>query len=240
MLIFLQITLMRYSISIAFILLFFISCQTTEKKTDKHSNELIEKFKPFLNGTWVPVDYIKAIVKTKSPLKSSEEITFISEFSIDTTGIIKDSIHVLAAMGNHEGYDFYVYFKQGITSTSLLTDINGYSEELSSSYELGYVISKSDTSLILSHYDKNKKLLDETKYIKAPVNESNNEEDASGLQYMVNKKLVSGTYIVTDSTGGETQVELTNEGKIMGFPGFKTYYVITDFVADPENTTDKM
>jgi hypothetical protein len=226
---------MKYSSIVAFIFLVFISCQTTDKKTGKHSNELIGKFKPFLNGTWVPADYINEIVKTKSPFKSSDKITYISEFSIDTTKLSDDSIHIGAAMGNHEGGEFIIYFKQGLSSTSLPVKIN---EDEVSLYELGYVISSGDTSLVLYHYDKNKKLLDETKYIKVQASKQN-DELGDGLQYMVNKKLVAGTYNVLDSASNETTVWLTADGKIKGFLDFKTYYILTDFAAG-SNSTDEI
>lgn len=227
---------MKYSSLVAFIFLLPISCQTTDKKTDKHSNELIEKFKPFLIGTWVPADYINDIVKTKSPLKSSNKITYISEFSIDTIKLSDDSIHIGAAMGNHEGGEFIIYFKQGLTSTSLPIKIN---EDEISLYELGYVINGVDTSLVLFHYDKNKKLLEETKYIKVQASKPSGEL-GDGFQYIVNKKLIAGTYEVSDSTENKTRIELTADGKIKGFLGFKTYYILTDFVARPENGTDEI
>lgn len=216
----------------------FISCGTTEKQAT-HSDELIKKFKPFLHGTWIPADYIDDIAKTKSPLKSSGP-GLISEFFIDTAAMKEDSLQISAAFGNHEGGEFILYFRQGQTPTSLLTNLSVDDKE-PDSYELGYSANKNDTFLILYHYvQKNKRLLDKKEYIKAPVNESKNEEDASGLQYMVNQKLVSGTYKVTDSTGIETQIELTNNGKITGLPGFKTYYILTDFVTEPENITDEI
>lgn len=225
---------MKYiSIVISFFII-LVSCQTTDK-TAGQPDKLIEKFKPFLNGIWVTSDYLDDIARTKSPLKSSEKLIFITEFTIDTTGVSDDSIHISAGLGNHEGYDFILYFRQGQTLTSLLTGITDYDTE-SNSYELGYIINNHDTSLVLYHYDKNKKLLDETKYTKVPQSLSDNNL-GDGLQYIVNKKLISGTYKEMDE---ETIVELTNSGKITGFYNYSTYYVITDFVAGPENTTDKI
>lgn len=228
---------MKYISIIIPLFTILISCQTADKTTSQ-PNVLIEKFKPFLSGVWVTSDYIDDIVKTKSPLKSSEKLTFITEFSIDTTGISDDSIHIGAGMNNHEGSDFILYFKQGQTPTSLLTGIIDYDTE-SNSYELGYFINSHDTSLVLYHYDKNKKLLNKTKYTKVP--ESKSDDDIlNGLQYIVNRKLISGSYKTIDTTGREITVELNNEGKITGFQGFKTYYVLTDFIAEPENITDQI
>src|SRR5258706_9792077 len=102
---------MKYFNSLVFLLITLISCHTTGKDA-KQPNELIRKFKPFLNGIWITADYIDDVGKTKSPLKSSEKLNFISEFVIDTTKTSEDSIHVGAGMGNHEGGDFVLYFKQ--------------------------------------------------------------------------------------------------------------------------------
>jgi hypothetical protein len=227
---------MKYLSIVIFLFIISQSCRT-KGNTTVHSNELIEKFKPFLNGTWVPADYINDIVKTKSPFKSSGKITYISEFSIDATKL-SDSINIGAAMGNHEGGDFILHFKPGLTPASLPVSFGEYQNE-SSFYELGYVITSIDTSLELYHYDKNKKLLDKTKYMKVQAVRQN-DDLGDGFQYMVNRKLLARSYNVSDSNGKETRVELTTDGKIKGFMGFKTYYIITDFAAGPENANDEI
>lgn len=230
---------MKFSIIIISFLIVFFSCNSTADKTPRQSvNELVQKFKPFLHGVWVQADYLDDIEKTKSPVKSGEKLTFITEIIIDTSGISSDSLLAGMALGNHEASDLILYFKQGKTTTSLITNISGFENE-SDSYDLGYEISDNDTVLIIYHYDKNQKLLDKIKYIKSDeVAQSNNFED--GFQYMVNKKLMAGSYKVIDTAGIERSVKMSNDGAISGLPGFKTYYVITDFVASPENSTDQI
>jgi hypothetical protein len=199
---------------------------------------VIQKLKPILSGVWVHADYMGDIVKTQSPFKSSARLTFITELVIDTSGIFADSMRVNIALGNHEGSDFILYFKQGKTRTSLLTGIADFKQE-PGSYELGYETNSNDTVLAIYHYDKNQKLLDHTSYIKiAEASSGNKLEDA--FQFMVNKKLITGTYEVTDSAGIERLAHLDSDGIITGLPGFRTYYVITDFVASPEDSTDKI
>ena len=223
--------------AIIYFLIMLVSCQTSDKTTDPPGN-LAEKFKPFLNGYWVTSDYIDDLAKTRSPVKSSEKLTYITEFSIDSTGLSGDSTHIGAAFGNHEGGDFILYFRQGHLATSLVTGITDYDTE-SNSYELGYVVNSHDTSLVLYHYDKNKKLLDKTKYTKAPANKSG-DGTLDGFQYLVNKRLISGSYKIFDSSGQEMTSKLTSDGKITGFKEFRTYYIITDFASEPENTTDQI
>ncbi len=230
---------MKFINSAIYFLIALSSCNSEAHKTSPQStNELIQRFKPVLNGVWVQVDYMDDIIKTKSPFKSSEKLTFISELVIDTSGISADSMIVGTALGNHEGSDFILYFKQGKKQNSLLTGITDF-EQPTDSYEFGYEVSSNDTALAIYHYDKNQKLLDKTKYMKvAEVTPGSSLED--GFQYMVNKKLITGSYKVTDSAGIERSTQLTSEGVITGLPGFNTYYIITDFVASPEDNMDKI
>jgi hypothetical protein len=225
-------------ITFSFLLILF-SCNTiVDKPLALPANELAQQFKPFLRGVWVQSDYMDDILKTRSPVKSSEKLTFITQLTIDTSGISADSMNAGIALGNHEGSDIVLYFKQGQTPTSLFTNINGFEQE-SGSYELDYEISGNDTALTIYHYDSKQKLLDKTKYIKeAEVSTGGTLED--GFQYMGSKKLIAGSYIVTDSTGIERSVRMNSDGVISGLPGLRTYYVITDFIAAPEDNTDKI
>ncbi len=219
-------------------LLVLSSCNPIPDKTSPDLvNELEKQFKPILHGVWVQADYMSDIEKTKSPFKSGEKLAFITQLIIDTSGNSTDSIPVGITLGNHEGSDLILYFKEGKTPTSLVTNINGFEED-TASYELGYEVNSVDTSLVIYHFTENQKLIDKIKYIKvAEVSTAGSLED--GFQYMVNKKLVTGSYLVTDSAGVERSVRMINEGIITGLPGFGTYYVITDFVGS-ECNTDKI
>ena len=228
---------MKYTGFIVLIVLLFYACGTTDKKSDHQVNRLLEKFKPYLHGIWVSKDYIDNIEKTKSPIKSSDMLHFVSEFSIDTTDLEGDSMHVGAAFGNHEGGDFILYFKEGHIPGCLATSLKGF-ETNSDTYELGFLIEGPDTLLVLHYIDNNIQSGSLLKYIKSSKTRSNGELD--GLQYTVNNKLATGRYTVLDSTGNSTNVQLTTDGKIKGFKDFKTYYILTDFVAEPENITDQI
>lgn len=213
-----------------------ISCQTTGKKQIDHRNELIDRFKPYLHGNWVPAEYMADIEKTKSPLLSSDKVGYVSELIIDSSDIVEDTLRVRAAYGNHEGGDFLIYFMKGQAPNSLVTNLASF-EKQGGSHELGYVVSDNKVSLVLYRYDKNKKLVEKTAYIKVPIR-TNDLTD--GFQYLVNKNLVSGSYFLNDSTGTTTKVVLTDEGKVSGFKSFKTFYVLTDFVAGDENDVDQI
>jgi hypothetical protein len=154
------------------------------------------------------------------------------ELIIDTTGIVGDSLEV-GAPGIHEGTSFILYFRRGQTSTSLPTNIIN-DNTTGDFYELSYTISGSDTSLILSVYNKEKKITNQTQYLKAPKNSE------GALQYMVNKTLFAGSYKVEDSSGNASVLTFTNDGHIIGLPNYKKYYVLTDFVAESENNVDQV
>jgi hypothetical protein len=137
------------------------------------------------------------------------------------------------APGIHEGTSFTVYFRPGLSSTSLPTNIFDY-DMTGNFYELAYSISGSDTSLILSTYSKGKTLLNETKYLKAPKNSEGT------LQYVVNRTLFAGSYKAEDSSGNISLLKFTNDGRVEGLPNYKKYYVLTDFVAESEKSVDEV
>jgi hypothetical protein len=122
--------------------------------------------------------------------------------------------------------------------SSLRTNIPDY-DEPTNFFELGYVLDNKDTSLVLYHYNKNKTLLNKTKFDKVLMKKKD-DDVASGLQYIVNKKLISGVYSMHDTSGSKITVQFDDEGNIFGVQGFKTYYVITDFAAEPENKMDEI
>ncbi|MEI9912847.1 MAG: hypothetical protein WDO71_26315 [Bacteroidota bacterium] len=219
-----------------FVFTVLISCQ--HRADTIPAGKLKKVFNPFLNGAWVKTEYIHDITKTKSPHKSSKTLNGIVSFIIDTATIRGDSMFLSSSIGNHEGMNFLLYFKQGEQPNSLLTNIHDDANP-ANSFELGYLVNSNDTSLILYHYDENKKLIAKKEFTKVLRNQSN-DVITYGLQYIVNKKLISGTYKTRDLTGGETTLQFTDKGKVTGFAGFKTYYVLTDFFAEPGASPDRI
>jgi hypothetical protein len=191
-----------------------------------------QTFKSILNGNWYQSSYIDSIQETKSPFRSQDALEEMVELDIDTTDIKGDSLEV-GAPSIHEGTSFIVFFKPGLKSTSLPTNINRYNTG-TNFYELGYNISAVDTSLILYIYNKNKKVIHQTKYLKA----SKNSEGA--LQYIVNKTLFAGNYQAEDSSGKMSLLKFTNDGQVVGLPSYKKYYLLTDFVAESEDRFDQV
>ncbi len=230
---------MKHIILIVSIFILLTSCQTSGTQTetsfptqnDTLSNKQTE-IKSIINGSWYELNYIDDIQQTKSPFKSQNALASIVEIDIDTTKTIGNTLEV-GAPSIHEGYSFRIVFKTGLTKKSVQTDIIDYENE-NNFYELGYDISSQDTTLIIYHYDKNKKLLGQIKYKKVYKNSE------SALQYMVNKTLFSGNYKTVDSLGQTLTVNFSNDGNVTGLPNYKKYYVLTDFVAGPDNYLDEI
>lgn len=230
---------MRLLIAITFLSITIATCkEAKQKSTVEKQIDLSQKFKPFLHGVWVPADYVTELVKTKSPHKASNYLKFISEFVIDTNDKSQDSLQVGISLGNHEGSQFVLYFKQGQSLNTLETNISDFGDK-NDFYELGYVANVADSFLMLYHYGKNKKIIDQTKYVRVKEVHTGKSLE-SDFQYMVNKKLVAGTYKTIDVTGQEFIVNLTNDGSVSGFPNRKTYYILTDFVAEDEEGPDEI
>jgi len=222
-------------------LTFFIltSCSNDKTSTvDNGSNQidsLKQKFIPTLNGVWVLTDYIKAIERTKSPLKSADKLQGVVTMIIEAD-IKSDSIYVGASWNNHEGYNFSTYFIQGQKQNSLKTNIIDYDEK-TNYFELGFETINNKTFLVLYHYNKTNKLIDKKEFTKIADKQQDNDA-AWGLQYIVNEKLFSGNYLLIDSINTTTKVNFKSDGSLTGYSDFMTYYVFTDFMGGPETSLD--
>lgn len=217
-------------------LFLLIACQTNSSTThDSAKNpvpDTAQSFKSIINGDWYQASYIDSIQETKSPFRSQNSLAEYVEFVINAGEATGDSLEIGAA-GIHEGTSFIIYFRTGLTGTSFRTNIID-EHTASNFYELSYNISGNDTSLMILHYTKDKKLIGQTKYLRA----SKNSESA--LQFMVDKTLFAGSYKTEDSSGKTLVLKFTNDGLVTGLPGFKKYFVLADFVAGPENNVDEV
>jgi hypothetical protein len=221
-------TLFYITISLFGLTLF--SCQD---KGHKSNEKISTPYRKILHGVWIPDNYIKEIKKTMSPIAASIVLKGYSELTIDTTKIEGDSLFVSGGWNNHEGGGFYMWFKPGQINTSFPTNNPDY-DNRSNFYELGYKINQKDTSLILYHYDKNKKILDKSYFSKVSEVSATLSD---GLQCFVNSVLIKGKYKLLSN--GQT-VEFTNAGQVIGLDNFKKYFIQTDFVVMADNDIDNI
>jgi hypothetical protein len=217
-------------------LLLLVACQTNSSATHGvakiQSPDTTQTFKSVIDGDWYQASYIDSIQETKSPFRSRNSLAEYVELDINASEATGDSL-LIEAPSIHEGTNFIIYFKHGLTATSFPTNIID-EETKSNFFELSYNISTKETSLIILHYNKCNKLIGQKKYLRAPKNSK------EVLQFMVNKTLFAGNYKAEDSSGKISVLKFTDDGIVTGLPGFKKYYVLTDFVAGPENNIDEV
>lgn len=220
------------------------ACQEkyTETTIPEKSHETLASVLPsFVYGTWVLADYQEDVIKTKSPARSSTKLWGLVNLVLDSNTIEGDSLVVGASLNNHEGDSFTLYTASGQTSGSFATSIVDYDSPVQGNFvELGYEIHSNDTSLFLYRYNAEGKLLDKKRFIKVQGLQVG-DDLGEGIQYVVNKYLIAGTYKMRDTSKEIGYVYFDIHGNIADFPGFTTYYVTTDFVAEgDENSEDTM
>ncbi len=225
------------------ILSFYIFSSCSNQKSSTKGNvqtqidSLKQNFNSIFNGVWVLTDYITAIEQTKSPVKSSDILNGMVAMLID--GINNsDSIDVFASLNNHEGYNFTSYLTIGQSPNRIKTNIIDY-EEGSNFYELGYEVISNETFLFLYHYDKSSKLLGKKQFSKVLETQFANGTEL-GIQYIVNKKLFAGNYLLIDNENNSTKINLKSDGTISGFSKFNKYFVSTDFCCGPNTIIDEI
>lgn len=199
----------------------------TKQSVTKPNNDLITKFKPIVQGVWVKKDYIDKINKTKSPEASSDLATDMTTFYVDISKVKGDSLLVNAGWGNHDGSDIMLYFRSG-TKTNTIVLAGG---------DLSYEITGKDT--VLSLHKTNKGTTTITKYIRAATNETNGNL-GDGMDYLVNKALVNGNYLFTDSTGINHEVKFGSHGELAGFFNFHKYSINVDLNSDAMDNLDEI
>ena len=206
------------------VLLVWTSCNN-----DDQSRHLKEAFKSYLQGAWLKTDYMDDVSKTRSPFKSYSKLEGVVSLLIDQNITAGDSLNIGYSLNNHEGSDFFLYFKPGIKPNSLPVDFHD-SQSPTNYFELGYVVNGTDTSLVLYHYSRDKKFIDSVGFTKVHQYAPPGGDVGEAIQYFVNKLLITGDYKVTDSAGKETKVHFSDQSKVTGFGNYSDYLIATDFM----------
>jgi hypothetical protein len=217
----------------------FLSCQNNNSNLNSNnspidssgiSKEQILLFKKIINGVWIKKDYIDLVVEKKSPAAATDEASGITIMNISTSSIRGngDSVMVGVGWGNHEGGDIILRFKAGKKPSTILVNERE---------SLGYEINNRDTTLVLYQFNEENKKEYVTKYIKA-LNQEPADELGFGMDYLINKGLISGKYIATDSLGKKFDVTFFDNGKVTGLPNFKKYWIENDLMGEPMSNLD--
>jgi hypothetical protein len=204
----------------------------------KPSQELIQRFRPFLQGAWVNAAYLAAVQKTKSPILCAEQTGEISEIHLSWKQVSGDSLVAGLGLNNHEGGQVTVYFRPGRSANALPTNYKDY-DKPGNFADISYRLTGRDTILVFTHYSEAGKVVRRATYqrISGVID---NTDMAEALNLSVNQLLFTGRYTGTDSTGRPVQVQFTTDGRVRGLPGFTTYYTTTDFGGGPGNDIDNI
>jgi len=227
---------MKYLLALPCLLL-ILSCkkEANSAQTDADSSKvtsLKKQFLPVIQGNWVAADYITKLQSTKSPYKAYEELHGLAALVIDGAAVTGDSLIAHVNYNNHEDGTIPLYFKSGKTKNSLTTGYK-YFDDSSHTYELTYSINKTDTLLVINHYDETGKLSSFKKYSRVG-NTVTPKNTGWGIENIVNKTLIAGNYII-EGTKPAVKVSFTADGKVTGFEGLESYVVGTDFATnDPD------
>ncbi|MFD2721673.1 hypothetical protein ACFST9_23355 [Hymenobacter monticola] len=210
-------------------------CQSS--KTEEHAtsnaaekampaNTLAQQMLPLLRGAWVKADYLKEVQLSKSPRKAFDLAGPVSEMLINPARLSGDSLVASLGLGNHEGSSMTVYFRPGLHANALPTNYRDY-DAPGSFAELSYRTTVRDTALVLTTYNKSRRVLAQTSYQRIP---GASLTDLVSLNRAVRHLLFTGRYVGTDSLGRSTRLEFNDNGRVKGLKGFRTYDVTTDFI----------
>ncbi|WPU95384.1 hypothetical protein SNE25_07590 [Mucilaginibacter sabulilitoris] len=230
---------MKNNLWLAFLLGIFISCKSNTKQPVLKSTEttplmdnsklLIAEFKPIIQGVWVKSAYIDKVIQTKSPLAAAGEDNGMTTMIINTDQIAGDSISVGAGWNNHDGSNLILRFKAGSQKATIQFGTG----------DLGYSVKGRDT--ILTTYwpgEKDKSKMIATHYKRAF--KKNTEELGLGLDYMINKGIIAGNYILTDDSGNKSKVNFNADGSVNGILNFKKYGINIDLNSDVMDNLDEI
>lgn len=231
---------MRYRISLLTIitaLLFACGSDKKENNTVPESNistadRLKHQFLPIIGGGWVAKGYLDRLKENKSPMKSADKtdgiLCVIIPFEAE-----KDSAWAGLDYNSHEADNFTIYFKPRKHTASLATNYKVYDRE-TDFFELSYTIKNADTTLFINRFDASGRLIKSMPFTRVS-RETATDYVGYPAEVAVNRLLMEGSYIYTDTLATQHTVTFKRNGTLTGFGNYTNYYVNTDYTAcDPE------
>jgi hypothetical protein len=217
-----------------------VSCKSNTKQTVRDSinsakpvakidQDLIAKFKTIIQGVWVKKDYLDKVIKTKSPLAASDECRGITTMYINTNHIQGDSIVFLAGDYNHDSADVVVKFRHGKNPSTIQFNDG----------DLSYAVEKGDTTITVLQYDERTQQFVTAKYVRV-LKRQPDDDLGYGMNYTINKGIIAGSYIMTDTIGTVSKVVFTDDGKVSGFLDCTKYEINIDLNSEPMNNLDEI
>jgi hypothetical protein len=197
------------------------------KSVDNQTQLLINNLKPIIQGVWVKRDYIEKVIKTQSPIQANDKVIGITTMHFNSAPIDGDSLIARVSYDNHQAGDVILKFEAGKNRSAMPFGEN----------ELGYSTQNGDTTLILYQYYNKQWVL--TPYVKA-LKQSAGNDLQEGINYLINKGLIAGTYSFTDSLGKIKDVTFNADGTVAGLLNFKRYFVENSFESKKMNNLDQI
>jgi hypothetical protein len=229
---------MKYFLYPLLICMLLASCKSNNKAPNvkdtanksvsiSSGNPLVDEFKPIIQGVWIKKDYLEKIVRTKSVAAADDRKKGITEMYINTDSLRGDSIVLLAGYFNHDSGSVIIRFKQGKHPSTIQFN-NG---------ELGYSIAHGDTTITISEYDESEKRIVTTTFNRVLKRQPENNLEY-GMTYAIDKGIISGKYMMTDTAGKTSNVTFTDDGSVSGFLNFTKYQADFDLNEDPMANLD--
>jgi len=230
---------MKYIFYSLFTLSLFVSCKSNNNGTTgadsarkagpaDRSQILLSEFKPIIHGVWIKKDYLEKINRTRSVAAADDLKTGITEMCINTDSIHGDSIVLVAGYFNHDSGNVVIRFRPGKDPSSIQFN-NG-----SLKYTIG-----ADTTITISEFDERKKQIVKTTFTRV-LNKQIENNLEYGMTYAINRGIISGNYMMTDTAGETSKVAFTNDGKVSGFLDFSKYQVAFDLNEGPMDNLDEI
>jgi hypothetical protein len=173
-------------------------------------------------------------MRTRSPALAIKDFpNYPATMLIEPAPATADSTHAALVLDLHEGSDMTILFQSGTSATSLPVRIS--LGEDATSYELAYQVSATDTVLYFVKRDRQQRELSRFAYRrvaqvkpgKEHITQLNDE-----FAHTLNRLLLAGTYLGTDSLGRRVQAQFWPDGQVKGLP-FRTYHILEDFLGGP-------
>ncbi|MFC7667971.1 hypothetical protein ACFQT0_11680 [Hymenobacter humi] len=160
----------------------------------------------------------------------------VSEIHINPAARTGDSLVTELGLGNHEGGNMTLYFRAGQQANALPTSFRNY-DSPGSFAELSYRVGGRDTTLQLTTFSQERKVLSRASYQRVA---GARPGTLGALNRAVNKLLFAGSYTGVDSLGRPVRMQFEADGRLKGLKGFKSYSVNTDFSGGPGADIDHL
>jgi hypothetical protein len=188
---------------------------------------IAQQFSPILSGSWVSIEYLDAVARTRSPKAAFEYTPPLTSLSINAFTTRQDSIEIGASYGLHEGGNLRLLL-QPTGHDNALPIKPDYSDQAGSVREIRYRIAAGDTTLFISSRKRSTGQLIHRSAYRRTGDAATTIDLETAVNRGVNKLLLAHYYRGNDSLGHPVQAQFLLDGTVLGLP-FKKYLVQTDF-----------